>query len=109
MSAFTYDESAGARAEAGTVGGHDGRASERGPCERRLRSVREADLSGALADLADDEHAVVSLRETANRTDGATLDNEEAHVLTIDAAGKITNLWDLPVDPEKHDRFFDGR
>ena len=58
---------------------------------------------------ADDEHAVVSLRETANRTDGATLDIEEAHVLTIDPDGKITNLWDLPTDAEQHDRFFDGR
>lgn len=58
---------------------------------------------------ADDLHAVVSLRETATRTDGATLDVEEAHVLTFDNDGKITNLWDLPADPEAHDRFFDGR
>jgi ketosteroid isomerase-like protein len=58
---------------------------------------------------ADDLHAIVALRETATRTDGATLDVEEAHVLTFDADGKITNLWDLPTDPEVHDRFFDGR
>jgi len=58
---------------------------------------------------ADDLHAVVALRETATRTDGAALDVEEAHVLTFDADGKITNLWDLPTDPEVHDRFFDGR
>jgi uncharacterized protein len=58
---------------------------------------------------ADDLHAVVSLRETATRTDGATLDMEEAHVLTFDATGKVTNLWDLPTDAETHDRFFDGR
>jgi uncharacterized protein len=58
---------------------------------------------------ADDQHAVVSLRETASRPDGATLDVEEAHVLTINPDGKITNLWDLPTDPETHDRFFDGR
>lgn len=32
---------------------------------------------------ADDQHAFVSLRETASRPDGATLDVEEAHVLTI--------------------------
>jgi len=62
-----------------------------------------------LVEEADDEHAVVSLRATATRTDGATLDIEEANVLTLDPAGKITTLWDLPVDPEKHDRFFDGR
>ena len=43
----------------------------------------------------------------ATRTDGASLDVEEAHVLTIDD-GRITNLWDLPDDPEAHDRFFDG-
>jgi uncharacterized protein len=59
---------------------------------------------------ADDEHAVVALRETATRaSDGATLDVEEAHVLTLDSDGKITNLWDLPADPDAHDRFFDGR
>ena len=58
---------------------------------------------------ADDRHAVVALHETATRNDGATLDIEEAHVLTIDPDGKITNLWDLPADPEAHDRFFDGR
>ncbi len=58
---------------------------------------------------ADDQHAVVSMRETATRTDGATLDVEEAHILTIDSEGKITNLWDVPADPEEHDRFFDGR
>ena len=58
---------------------------------------------------ADDQHAVVSLRETASRPDGATLDVEEAHVITINPAGQITNLWDLPTDPEAHDRFFDGR
>ena len=58
---------------------------------------------------ADDQHAVVSLRETATRNDGATLDMEEAHILAIDEAGKITDLWDVPVDPEQHDRFFDGR
>ena len=58
---------------------------------------------------ADDQHAVVSLRETASRPDGATLDVEEAHVITINPAGQITNLWDLPTDPDAHDRFFDGR
>jgi uncharacterized protein len=58
---------------------------------------------------ADDQHAVVTMRETASRTDGASLDIEEAHVLTFDPDGRITNLWDLPEDPEVHDRFFDGR
>jgi ketosteroid isomerase-like protein len=58
---------------------------------------------------ADDEHAVVSLHETASRPDGAKLDVDEAHVITINPAGQITNLWDLQTDPEAHDRFFDGR
>jgi ketosteroid isomerase-like protein len=58
---------------------------------------------------ADEGHAAVLLHETATRTDGATLDIDEVHVLAFDAAGKITDLWDLPTDPEAHDRFFDGR
>ncbi|HEY7917111.1 MAG TPA: nuclear transport factor 2 family protein [Acidimicrobiales bacterium] len=57
---------------------------------------------------ADDHHGVVVLRETASRPDGATLDVDEVHVLAIDAEGKITDLWDLPSDPDSHDRFFDG-
>ena len=57
---------------------------------------------------ADDHHGVVVLRETASRPDGATLDIDEVHVLAIDGEGKITDLWDLPSDPDLHDRFFDG-
>jgi hypothetical protein len=57
---------------------------------------------------ADDHHGVVVLRETASRPDGATLDVEEVHVLAFDDEGHITDLWDLPNDPEAHDRFFDG-
>ena len=58
---------------------------------------------------ADDHHGVVVLRETATRTDGAKLDVNESHVLAFDDEGRITDLWDLPDDPEAHDRFFDGR
>jgi len=58
---------------------------------------------------ADEDHAVVMLRETATRPDGATLDLDEAHVIKVDADGKITDLWDLQTDPELHDRFFDGQ
>ena len=58
---------------------------------------------------ADDEHAVVVLRETATRTDGATLDMDEVHVLAVDADGKITDLWDLPTDEAAHAQFFDGK
>ena len=58
---------------------------------------------------ADDRRGIVTLRETATRPDGATLDVDEAHLITFDDAGQITNLWDVPSDPEAHDRFFDGR
>jgi ketosteroid isomerase-like protein len=57
---------------------------------------------------ANDDHAIVTVRETATRTDGKTLDVEEAHLITFDGDGRITNLWDLPVDPQAHDDFFDG-
>ncbi len=57
---------------------------------------------------ADDLHAVVTIRETASRPDGATLDVHEVHLLAFDGEGRITDLWDLPDDPETHDRFFDG-
>ena len=59
---------------------------------------------------ADDHHAVVVLHETASRTaDGATLDVDETHVLKLDGEGRITDLWDIPADPEAHDNFFDGK
>ena len=58
---------------------------------------------------ADDHHGVVVLRETATRADGAKLDVNESHVLAFDDEGRITDFWDLPDDPEAHDRFFDGR
>ena len=57
---------------------------------------------------ADDHRGVVVLRETATRTDGVKLDVNECHVLAFDGEGRITDLWDLPDDPEAHDRFFDG-
>jgi ketosteroid isomerase-like protein len=57
---------------------------------------------------ADDHHGAVVIRETATRTDGAKLDVNEVHVLAIQD-GRITELWDLPDDPDAHDRFFDGR
>jgi len=57
---------------------------------------------------ADDLHAVVTIHESASRPDGATLEMDEVHVLSFDNQGRITDLWDLPADPEVHDRFFDG-
>jgi uncharacterized protein len=58
---------------------------------------------------ADERHAIVLLRESGSRPDGATLDVEEAHVLALDGDGLITDIWDIPDDPDAHDRFFDGR
>ncbi len=68
--------------------------------------TQKLDISGIFA---DDRHGVVVLRETASRPDGATLDVDEVHVLAIDDDGRITDLWDLPSDPEAHDNFFDGK
>ena len=68
--------------------------------------TQKLDISGVFA---DDEHGVVVLRETASRPDGATLDVEEVHVLALDGEGRITDLWDLPNDPQAHDDFFDGK
>jgi hypothetical protein len=68
--------------------------------------TQRLDIKGVFA---DDHYGVVVLRETATRPDGATLDVEEVHVLGIDGKGHITELTDLPTDPEGHDRFFDGK
>jgi ketosteroid isomerase-like protein len=57
---------------------------------------------------ADDHHGVVVMRETATRPDGATLDLDEVHLIAFDRQGRITDLWDVPSDPEAHNRFFDG-
>jgi ketosteroid isomerase-like protein len=76
--------------------------------------VRGIELTGGTTKLdvtgvyADERHGVVVLRETASRPDGATLDVDEVHVLALDGEGRITDFWDLPSDPEAHDRFFDG-
>lgn len=58
---------------------------------------------------ADGEHAVVVVHETATRArDGATLDIDEVHLATLDPAGRVTDFWDLPSDPDVHDAFFAG-
>jgi ketosteroid isomerase-like protein len=90
-------------------GDHKGRAA----IEKAL--VANFELTGGTQSLdvkdvfADDNHAVVVVHETATRTDGAILDLNEVHVLAIDPDGNITDLWDLPTDPDVHDAFFDGR
>ena len=68
--------------------------------------TQKLDISGIYA---DDKHAVVVMRETASRPDGATLDIDEVHVLGLDSEGRVTDFWDLPSDPEAHERFFDGK
>lgn len=56
---------------------------------------------------ATDDHIVAVLRETATRArDGAHLDVREAHIMRLDAAGKVVEFWDLPDDPGSHDAFF---
>ncbi len=67
--------------------------------------TQKLDISGIYA---DDLHAVVNIHETASRPDGATLDVNEVHLLSFNDEGRITDFWDLPDDPESHDRFFDG-
>ncbi len=56
---------------------------------------------------ADDRHGVVLLRERASRPDGMSIDLLEAHVIEYDDLGRITDLWDIPDDPDAHNRFFD--
>ncbi|MGQ0466266.1 MAG: nuclear transport factor 2 family protein [Sporichthyaceae bacterium] len=59
---------------------------------------------------ADDRHAVVATRETATRArDGAVIDVEEVHLMTLDPDGRIVGFWDIPADPDAHNAFFDGR
>ena len=58
---------------------------------------------------ADDDHAVIHVRETATRAaDGAPLDVEEVHLFAFDSDGLIAELWDIPSEPDLHDNFFDG-
>jgi uncharacterized protein len=58
---------------------------------------------------ADDDHAVVHVRETATRAaDGVTLDVEEVHLFSFNDEGLVAELWDIPADPTTHDAFFDG-
>ena len=90
------------------AGDHRGRAA----IEKAL--IHNFELTGGTQALdiksvyADDDRAVVVLHETATRTDGATLDMDEVHVLHLDGDGKITDLWDVPTDAVIHDAFFDG-
>ncbi|MCA1846465.1 MAG: nuclear transport factor 2 family protein [Actinobacteria bacterium] len=59
---------------------------------------------------ADNDHAIVHVREIATRAaDGVTLDAEEVHLIGFDADGLIADFWDIPADPDTHDDFFDGR
>jgi ketosteroid isomerase-like protein len=67
--------------------------------------TQKLDVSGVFG---DDLHAVVNIHETPSPADGATLDMDEVHVASFDDQGRITDLWDLPSDPDVHDRFFDG-
>ena len=55
--------------------------------------------------LADDDHAVVLLRERAQRK-GRTLDANEVHVYHVNAAGQATEFWEFPEDQKSYDAFW---
>jgi ketosteroid isomerase-like protein len=67
--------------------------------------TQKLDISNVFA---DESHAVLTIHETSSRPDGAKLDMDEVHLLSFNDQGQITDLWDIPADPEAHDRFFDG-
>lgn len=54
--------------------------------------------------LANDEHAVVLVRERATR-EGRTLVSTQAHVLHL-SNGKVTEFWGLPTDVAAVDAFW---
>lgn len=59
---------------------------------------------------ADADYAIVQVRETATRAaDGVTLDVREVHLLALGEDGLIREFRDIPIDPDVHDAFFDGR
>lgn len=58
---------------------------------------------------ADDEHGVITVHETATRaSDGATLDIDEVHLVTLTPEGTVADFWDVPSDADVHDAFFGG-
>jgi ketosteroid isomerase-like protein len=67
--------------------------------------TQKLDISNVFA---DESHAVLTIHENSSRPDGATLDMDEVHLLSFNSEGQITDLWDIPADPDAHDRFFDG-
>jgi ketosteroid isomerase-like protein len=56
--------------------------------------------------VADDQHAVANVRETARRaSDGLMLDVSEVHLFRM-VSGLAVEFWDLPTDRDAHDAFF---
>jgi uncharacterized protein len=56
--------------------------------------------------VADDQHAVATVRETARRaSDGLLLDVSEVHLFRM-VNGAAAEFWDLPTDRDAHDAFF---
>jgi len=69
----------------------------------RFFEVTGGDMSQELhAVLADDEHAVVLLKQHIGRPDGRSYDGNDVHVFHI-ADGKVTEFWGLSGDEAASD------
>ncbi|MGH9206353.1 MAG: nuclear transport factor 2 family protein [Acidimicrobiales bacterium] len=55
--------------------------------------------------LADDEHAVVMVREQAERK-GKGLDAREVHVYHVNREGQATEFWEFTEDQRSYDAFW---
>jgi ketosteroid isomerase-like protein len=55
--------------------------------------------------LANDEHSVVMVRETAQKG-GKKLDSKAVHVTHPDSAGRVTEFWSFEEDQGALDEFF---
>ncbi len=69
----------------------------------RFFEISGGDMSQELHDvLANDEHAVVLLRQHIGRPDGRSYDGNDVHVFHI-ADGKVTEFWAHPGDEAASD------
>jgi ketosteroid isomerase-like protein len=69
----------------------------------RLFEISAGDMRQELHDvLANDEHAVVLLRQHIGRPDGRSYDGNDVHVFHI-ADGKVTEFWAHPGDEAASD------
>jgi ketosteroid isomerase-like protein len=69
----------------------------------RLFEISGSDLKQELhAVLADDEHAVVLIKQHLGRPDGRTYDANDVHVFHV-KDGKVVEFWGLPGDQAAND------